>query len=60
MSDSKISANKTGTVFYTKLPEASKGYRIRFRSFQQNMFENREVIDNLEQIQASYNLFKYA
>jgi hypothetical protein len=58
MSDHKTSANKTGTLFYTKLGESKKGYRVRFRSHQQGMFENRGLISELNDMQVNYNLFK--
>lgn len=44
MIDQKTSANKTGTLFYTKVGDGNKPYRVRFRSFQQGLFENRGLI----------------
>ncbi len=39
--DNKTTAAPSGTLIYSKLKPNSAGYRVRFRSFQQNMMENK-------------------
>jgi hypothetical protein len=60
MSEVKISANRTGTVFYSKIGDNhAKGYRVRFRSFHQGMLDNHPLIEELDQMHNNYNIFKY-
>jgi hypothetical protein len=57
-SELKVTATHTGTLFYTKLADANGKYRVRFRSFQQVQLENKEVQEELSQMQTNYNFFK--
>ena len=59
MSLQKVSHNQTGTLFYTKVAEGdNKPYRVRFRSFHLGVYENREKVEDLQNMQTNYNLFK--
>lgn len=56
----KVSENKTGTVFYSRRGEgANKPYRVRFKSFQLGRFDNRHLMEDLDQMHNNYNVFKY-
>lgn len=60
MNEFKISENRTGTLFYTRIGEGqNKPYRVRFKSFQLGVYENRPLIESLENLQNNYNVFKY-
>lgn len=59
MADIKATENKTGTLFYTKIREGTPSFRVRFRSFQQVLLENKEIKEELSQMEVNYNYFKY-
>lgn len=59
MAEIKATENKTGTLFYTKIREGTPSFRVRFRSFQQVLLENKEIKDELSQMEVNYNYFKY-
>jgi hypothetical protein len=46
--DFKTSVNKTGTLFYTRCSDTTNKYRVRFKSFQQAMFDNHTRLNDLE------------
>lgn len=56
--DYKTSVNQTGTLFYTR-NSAAKTYRVRFKSFNLALFDNHEKLDDLQELENNYNMFKY-
>ena len=59
MSENKITATQTGTLFYTKIADGAGSFRVRFKSFNLLTLQNRERQAGLEQMQSEYNQFKY-
>lgn len=58
MNSEKISVNQTGTLFYTKYSYNSNGFRVRFKSFNMSVYDNREKLTQLDELYSNYALFK--
>jgi hypothetical protein len=56
-STAKTSANRTGVLFYSKLPE-SENYRVRFKSYNLAFLENEPKINEMDKMYKNYVLFK--